>query len=133
MATSTSSNKRLRHSSGEASSNSTMQLLQFSDLPNALLPKVASYLSNTSCVSFAMSMSKQSLDDTSSRIPSAISIAIATASIENWESIDFKDIQDVYGRTLTDNDIRWILLCIDAKNNTKSLKFTNCVGITGVD
>jgi len=32
---------------------------------------------------------------------------------------------------LTDDDIRWVLLCIDAPNKTKSLKFTNCVGITG--
>ena len=124
MATSTD-NKRQRHS-GETSSNS-LQLL--TDLPNALLPNVASFLPRISCVSFAISLSRQPLDGT----PSVISIAIATSSNESWESIDFKDIQEgVYGgRSLTDNDIRWVLLCIDAQNKTKSLKFTNCIGITG--
>ena len=124
MATSTG-NKRQRHS-GETSSNSS-QLL--TDLPNALLPNVASFLPRISCVSFAISLSRQPLDGT----PSVISIAIATASSEKWESLDFKDIQeDVYGgRTLTDNDIRWVLLCVDAPKITKSLKFTNCIGITG--
>ena len=121
-------NKRQRHS-GETTSNS-LQLL--TDLPGALLPNVASFLPRISCVSFAMAMT-QPLDGISSHIPSAISIAIATASSEKWECLDFKDIQeDVYGgRSLTDNDIRWILLCIDAPKITKSLKFTNCVGITG--
>ena len=124
MATPTG-NKRQRHS-GETSSN-PLQLL--TDLPNALLPNVASFVPRTSCVSFAIALSKQPLDDT----PSVMSIAIATASSESWESIDFKDIQQcVYvGRNLTDDDIRWVLLCVDAKKITKSLKFTNCVGITG--
>jgi len=118
-------NKRQRHS-GETSSNS-LQLL--TDLPNALLPNVASFLPRISCVSFAIAMSKQSLDGT----PSIISIAIATASSEKWESLDFKDIQEgIYGgRSLTDNDVRWVLLCVDASKITKSLKFTNCIGITG--
>ena len=105
--------------------------LQFSDLPNALLPKVASFLPNTSCVSFAIAMSNQSLDDISSCIPSEICKTIAMASVESWESIDFKDIQDICGRTLTDNDIRWVLLAIDGVHKIKSLKFTNCFGITG--
>ena len=122
-------NKRQRHS-GNTSSNSSLQLL--TDLPNALLPNVASFLPRISCVSFAISLSKQPLDDTPSQ-PSTTSIAIATASSEKWESLDFKDIQDdIYGgRTLTDNDVRWVLLCVDAPKITKSLKFTNCIGITG--
>ena len=80
-----------------------------------------------------MALIKQPLDGIPSGIPSVISIAIATASSESWELLDFKDIQeDVYGgRTLTDDDIQWVLLCIDAQNKTKSLKFTNCISITG--
>jgi len=129
MATPTD-NKRQRHSV-YTTSNSSLQLL--TDLPGAILPTVASFLPRVSCVSFAMAMTKQQLDGISSHIPSAISIAIVTASSESWESIDFKDIQEgVYGgRSLTDNDIRWVLLCIDAQNKIKSFKFTNCVGITG--
>jgi len=80
-----------------------------------------------------MVTNKQPLDGT----PSTISIAIANASSEKWESLDFKDVQEgIYGagsssRSLTDDDIRWVLLCIDAQNQTKSLKFTNCLGIMG--
>ena len=50
MATSSnnSSNKRVRRD--------TYMQLQLSDLPQGILPKVASYLPNTSCVSFAMSL-----------------------------------------------------------------------------
>ena len=126
MATSTG-NKRRRHS--VCTTSHFPQLL--TDLPGSLLPNVASFLPSISCISFAMSMvtNKQPLDGT----PSTISIAIANASSEKWESLDFKDIQEgVYGgRNLTDDDIRWVLLCIDAQNKTKSLKFTNCNGITG--
>ena len=124
MATSSnnSSNKRIRRDT-----SNTMQL-HLSDLPEGILPKVASYLPNTSCVSFAMSKTS----DLFSHAPSAISIAIINASAEGWESVDFKDIQDICGPNLSDDDIRWVLLAIDGVNKIKSLKFTNCIGITGV-
>jgi len=115
-----SSNKRVRRDTN------SMQL-QLNDLPNALLPKVASYLPNTSCVSFAISL----FDAPTSHQPSIMSKAIANASVESWEILDFKDMQDIFGRNLTDDDVRWILLAIDAVNKIKSLKFTNCLEITG--
>ena len=105
----------------------TYMQLQLSDLPQGILPKVASYLSNTSCVSFAMSMTS----DLFSHEPSAISTAIINASVEGWEIVDFKDMQDIFGRSLTDDDVRWILLANDGVNKIKSLKLTSCLGITG--
>ena len=113
------SNKRVRRDA--------YKQLQLSDLPQGILPKVASYLSNTSCVSFAMSLTS----DLFSHEPSAISTAIINASLEGWESVDFKDIQDICGFSLTDDYIRWVLLAIDGVDKIKSLKFTNCIGITG--
>ena len=88
---------------------------QLADIPDALLVRSAEYLSNTSCVSH----------------PSDISTNIARATRESWESIDLKDIQDICGRSLTDDDVRWILLAIDAVNCVKSISMTNCIGITG--
>jgi len=117
-----SGNKRIRRDT-----NNTMQL-QLSDLPEGILPKIASYLSNTSCVSFAMSLISN--DAPISQEPSVMSKSIVNA-VESWDVVDFKDIQDICGRTLTDNDIRLILLCIDGVNKIKSLKFTNCLEITG--
>ena len=118
------SNKRIRC---DDTRNNTMQL-QLSDLPEGLLPKMASYLSNTSCVSFALSLADAPISQEPSEICKTISTA---ASNESWKSLDFKDIQDIFGRSLSDDDIRWILLAIDGVNKIKSLKFTNCVGIAG--
>lgn len=118
-----SSNKRIRRDD----TNNTMQL-QLSDLPEGILPKVASYLSNTSCVSFAISL----FDAPISQEPSAFSKAIINSSVEGWESVDFKDIQDICGCNLSDADIRWVLLAIDGVDKIKSLKFTNCTEITGI-
>jgi len=61
-----------------------------------------------------------------------MSKTIATASVEDWDIVDFKDIQDICGRNLTDDDVRWILLAMDGVNKIKSLKLTNCIAITGV-
>ena len=125
-----SSNKRQRHSGGERSpSNVNNPMLQLTDFPDALLLRTAEYLSNTSCVSFAMTLTPQNM---MSQQPSANNMmAIARASRENWDNIDLKDIQDICGRSLTDDDVRWVLIAIDAVNNVKSLKLTKCIGISG--
>ena len=119
---SSSSNKRQRHDGNVVHpSNSTMQQqrMQLTDFPDALLVRTAEYLSNTSCVSFAMSLAPLNINMMYQH-PSDISTAIVNASRENWENIDLKDIQDICGRSLNDDDVSWILLCIDAVTNVKS-------------
>ena len=98
---------------------------EFRDFPDTILQSIASYLPQNSCISFAITLTPNLF----SHQPSETSIAILTH--HTWESIDFKDVQQLHGRSLTDNDVRWMLSCIDAQNKTKSLKFTNCIGITG--
>lgn len=98
---------------------------ELKDFPDTILQSIASYLTQTSCISFAIALTPHLF----SHQPSEISIAILEH--HTWECIDFKDIQQIYGCYLTDADIRWMLLCIGAQNKTKSLKFTNCTGITG--
>ena len=125
---SSASNKRQRRHNEERPHPPT-QRPQLADIPDALLVRSAEYLSNTSsCVSFAMALTPQNM---MSQQPSANNMAIVNASRENWGYINFKDIQDICGRSLTDDDVRWILLAIDAVNNVESLKVTNCIGITG--
>ena len=66
--------------------------------------------------------------------PSTISTSIARASRESWEDIDyFKNIQDIRGRMfkMNDKELKWISLAIDGVHKIKSLKLTNCFGITG--
>ena len=98
------------------------------NLPIALLPKVANYLPCTSCLSLLMAMAPSSI--TSQHVPSVAVKAIA-ASCEDRDNLDFKDVQDMIGRSLTDDDIRWVLLAVDGVNNIKSLKLTHCFGVTG--
>jgi len=75
-----------------------------------------------------MAMAPQSI--TSQHVPSAAVKAIA-ASCEDWDNIEFKDVQDMIGRSLADDDVRWVLIAIDGVNKIKSLKLTHCFGITG--
>ena len=49
-----------------------------------------------------------------------------------WESIDVNDMKDLFGDDdITDDNIRWVLICTDAVHNLKSLKLTNCLGVVG--
>ena len=124
-----SSNKRKRGNSSTAGG------MHLTDFPDALIIKTASYLSQTSCISYALAINNNNSHDTtseSSGLPSKLCMAVANASTQSWECIDFMDIQDMLGRRLTDNDVRWVLVAIDAVNKTKSLKLTNCFGILGV-
>ena len=48
-----------------------------------------------------------------------------------WDILDFGCIEKEVAENLTDSDIERVLLCIDAVNNVKRLKLTNCTNITG--
>ena len=50
---------------------------------------------------------------------------------EGWETLDFVDIPASVASKLTDDDIRDVLLCIDAKNKLKRLTLTNCTSVVG--
>ena len=105
------------------------QRILLTDFPDALLVQSAEYLSNTSCVSFAMALTSHNM---MSQQPSTISTAIANASKQNWDNTDLKEVQDICGHILNDIDVKWILFAIDGVHKIKSLKITNCIGITGV-
>ena len=48
-----------------------------------------------------------------------------------WDILDFGDIEEDLAAKITDDDIQKMLLCIDAVNKLKQLKLTNCVNIAG--
>ena len=112
------SNKRQRHD-GNIPPPMQQQRMHLTDLPDSLLVRSAEYLSNTSCVSFAMALTSPRLMH---HQPSTISKSIARASRESWESIDLKDMQDICGNSLNDSEVKWILLAIDGVHKIKSLK-----------
>ena len=117
-------------------------------LPDGLIEIVASYLSSSteerglwmslqerkklqfSCLSFAQAMTHPHQNIMSFR-PSKTTLTIMKQAYL-WEMLDFKNIAEYLEREVTDNDVRWLLQCIDAVNHVKTLKLTHCYGVTGV-
>lgn len=90
------------------------------------LVSIASYLPGTSCVNLTVALTAPSeawLSDTSR--------AIISASQDSWETLDFANFGDVVANKLTDDDIRAILVCIDAKNKVKILRLRSCTLLVG--
>jgi len=114
----TRSNKRQRQLS--------TTITQITDFPDVVLSNISSYLTEKSCLQFCLAITSKQQSD------SSISKAIMKEHYHLWESIDMNDMKDLFGEEITDNDIRRLLLCTDAVHNLKTLKLTDCVGITGV-
>ena len=118
------SNKRKRASSS----------LHINDLPDHVLSDVASYLSKPSRAMFAVSLTASSSFWALHRKlqPSASSKTILSSpSSEQWDVLDFEDVEKNLANKLVDDDIAAILLCINSRNNLKALKLTGCIHITG--
>ena len=61
----------------------------------------------------------------------AMGLAHSRVSSRQWKRLDIGDIQHMCYSNLTDDDVRRILIAIDGVNKIKSLKMTDCFGITG--
>ena len=48
------------------------------------------------------------------------------------ETLDFKDVSSELASRLTDDDLRSILISVDAVNNLKKLVLTNCIKVKGI-
>ena len=120
-------NKRRRHDGVE--SCSPINAPKLGDFPDALLATVASYLPQTSCAFFAVAMMSSPNEDSSLQLSSVSNTILAQH--QNWDTLDFEDIDKSCQKRLTDRDIHQILVCIDAVNNLRSLKLTHCFNVTG--
>ena len=101
-------------------------IIRLSDLPVEPLTHVASYLAPPSRALFDVALN---FDAKPSADISSGSSAIAG---NDWDALDFGDIEKDLAVQLTDDDISGVLVCIDAVNNLKKLSLTNCINITGV-
>ncbi len=93
------------------------------DLPSRILAHTASFLAAPSRALFAVA-----LDDDSAVTPNERSSAIVG---NQWDTLDFGEIEKKVAAKLSDTDIERVLQCIDAINQVKRLKLTNCTNITG--
>jgi hypothetical protein len=100
--------------------------LLLSDLPNGILEHTASFLSAPSKALFAVALD----ENKSASLPNENERSSAIVG-NQWEVLDFGEVEKELAEKLSDYDIEKVLLCIDAVNKVKKLKFTNCVNITG--
>eukprot|EP00984_Skeletonema_dohrnii_P022511 scaffold11639_cov78-Skeletonema_dohrnii-CCMP3373.AAC.1 len=91
--------------------------MDLSDLPTGTLAQVSSYLPAPSRALFAVALNRHDS-----------SLAI----VGNHQFLDFGEIEKDLAAKISDDDIKGVLLCIDAVNNLKRLRLTNCINITGV-
>ncbi len=107
--------------------------ISLSDLPVEPLTLVASYLAPPSRALFDVALNnnfeaKPSADTNDSGSSSVNRIAGG----DDWDVLDFGHIEPDLAAKLSDDDIRGVLLSIDAAHNLKKLRLTNCINITGV-
>ena len=104
-------------------SASSQQQLGLSDLPIGALSHVSSYLpSSLPRALFAVALNYYHDIDSSSAI----------VGEQRDDVLDFGDIEKELAVKLTDDDIKNILLSIDAINNLKTMRLTNLLNISGI-
>eukprot|EP00985_Skeletonema_marinoi_P008716 scaffold3973_cov73-Skeletonema_marinoi.AAC.1 len=95
--------------------------MDLSDLPPGTLAQVSSYLPSPSRALLAVALNHHR--DSSSAI---------VGNHQQWDVLDFGEIEKDLAAKISDDDIRGVLCSIDAVNNLKKLRLTNCINITGV-
>ena len=106
------------------SSSSNRSDICIFDLPNEALSYAASYLARPSKALFAIALRHDTTinDDAT----------IAILSLEQFGVLDFGEVEKTLAAKISDDDLREILICIDASTKLKKLKLAGCINITGV-
>ena len=102
-------------------SASSRQEFNLSDLPIGALSHMSSYLTLPSRALLAVALNCHGDTDSSSAIVG-----------DQQDALDFGDIEKELAAKLTDDDVKGVLLSIDAINNLKTLRLTNLLNITGI-
>ena len=90
-----------------------------SDLPDEALSYVASFLACPSRALLAVAFRNTN------------SVTNAIISFEQWNNLDFGEIEKSLSSKITDTLVEEILVCIGANAKLRKLKLTGCVNITG--
>jgi len=106
--------------------------LHIGDLPIGFIADVSEYLPKPSRAILAVAFSASSCSWQNENLmhrPSPISKAIISA--QQWDILDFEDIEKELANKLTDDDISAVLKSINARDMLKRLKLCGCVNIEG--
>ena len=97
-----------------------------SDLPSEPLIQISSYLKPLSRALFAVAIAEQPDDESLSQ-----DVIVSAIVGDDWDTLDFGEMEKDLAERLSDADISGVLRCIDARKKVKKLILTNCIGITG--
>ena len=110
-------------------------ITQISDLPVGILVEVSAYLSKPSKAILAVALAAPSSSwqnkNNNSMHSQSSSTSKAIVATQQWDTLDFEDIEKSLAKRLSDNDLYAVLQCINAQDMLKKLKLTGCVNITG--
>ncbi|KAL7524213.1 hypothetical protein ACHAXR_001395, partial [Thalassiosira sp. AJA248-18] len=105
------------------------------DLPDGALAHVASYLPEISKSVLAVALAAPSKSwcefEWDAQLPPVTYKKVISSSEGQWEELDFAGIEESLASKLTDDDLKAILLCIDAKKILRKLKLGSLVNIIG--
>ena len=108
---------------------------RLSSLPSGVLEHIASYLLAPSRLIFAVAITerkKTPYQMIMARNPEhKESHSLIVGSWWNWLSLDFGDVEKELAEKLSDDDIKAILMSINAADGLLYLRLTNCTNITG--
>ena len=105
--------------------------LHISDLPTGFIVDVSAYLPKPSRAMLAVAFTSSSLWQNDALMHRLSPISTAIISAEQWDTLDFKDINKELANKLTDDDIGAVLKCINAQDVLKRLKLCGCTNIEG--
>jgi hypothetical protein len=106
---------------------------RLSSLPSGTLEHIASFLAAPSRLIFAVAITDrnktpyQRIMAQSSRPNESHSLIVG----KRWSTLDFGEVEKELAAKLSDNDIKEILLSINAADKLKKLRLTNCTNVTG--
>ena len=125
------SSKRRKIQATDASSQSTICVI-YDLIPGGILKEVAKFLAPPSRILFATAITPPP-STPYDRMMCRFRPSISRSSIagDEWHTLDFGEIEEELAAKLSDEDIRKVLLHIDAANKVKRLFLTNCTNITG--
>ena len=107
----------------------TMSSIALFDLPNESLSHAASYLASPTRALLVIA-----INDVIDNELSSVILGSGNGEQHNREEydiLDFGEIERTLAAKITDDLLREILICIDANTNLRRLKLTGCVNITG--
>ena len=105
--------------------------LHIRDLPIGFMADVSAYLPKPSRAILAIAFTSSSSLQNDNLMHRLSPISAAIISAQQWDILDFEDVNKELANKLTDDDISAVLKCINVQDVLKKLKLFGCINIEG--